>query len=107
MKRGERSGLLNGYDVIHFHIGDLTFPLFSYTVRKPMIAHFHGVFDFYMRSFLSRLIIKKTADLYIAISHEMQKNLANLGVEKTKIRYIPNAVDTNVFKPAGNKEKNL
>jgi len=47
------------------------------------------------------------ADIYVAISQCMQKELTELGVHPSKIRYIPNAVDTNVFQPDGNREENL
>ncbi|MEA2066094.1 MAG: hypothetical protein U9O65_03200, partial [Thermotogota bacterium] len=43
---------LKNYDVIHFHCAELTFPLFSYTVKKPKIVHLHGFStDFYKRYF--------------------------------------------------------
>ena len=98
---------LRGYDVIHFHVGDLTFPFFSLPVAKPKIAHFHGPLDFYKKSFPSRQILKKMTNLYVVISREMQQHLLELGVSENKIRYVPNGVDSEVFHPAGNKEKNL
>ena len=98
---------LREYDVIHFHFGDLTFPVFSYKARKPKIAHFHGPLGFYKRYFLARVILKNTADLYIAISQKMRQELVELRVQSTKIRYLPNAVDTDIFHPSGNKDENL
>jgi glycosyltransferase involved in cell wall biosynthesis len=98
---------LKKYDIIHFHVGDLTFPLFSIIDRKPKVAHFHGPLTFYTRYFLSRLILKNIADLYIAISHKMVGELNALGVQPNKIRYLPNAVDTNIFNPSGNKDEHL
>ena len=98
---------LKGYDIIHFHVGDLTFPFFSLTTKKPKITHFHGPLDFYQKSFTSRQILKNMADIYVAISRDMQQDLKELGVPEDKIRYIPNGVDSEIFHPTGTKEKNL
>ena len=98
---------LREYDVIHFHVGDLTFPVFLYTTRKPKVAQFHSSLAFHRRYFISRLILKNIADLYIAISQNMQRELEELGVQPNKIRYVPNAVDTSVFQAPRNKERNL
>ena len=95
------------YDVVHFHVGDLSFPFFSLTVGKSKIAHFHGPLGFYKRYFLSKLILKKMAGTYIAISRNMYKELTDLGVKTNRIKYLPNAVDTNVFRPSGKKDDNL
>ena len=94
-------------DIIHFHVGDFSFPLFSCNVKKPKIAHFHGPLSFHKRYFLSRLILNNIADLYIAISKNMRKELTELGVKPNKIRYLPNAVDTDIFHPTEKKEENL
>jgi rhamnosyl/mannosyltransferase len=99
--------LLEGYDIIHFHVGDFTFPAFSLTTKKPKIAHFHGPLDFHKRYFLSRLMLRNIADTYIAISRKMHKDLIDLGVQLGRIRYLPNAVDTTVFQPNGNRTENL
>jgi glycosyltransferase involved in cell wall biosynthesis len=104
---GRFRSYLEKYDVIHFHVGDLTFPLFSLSVGKPKLAHFHGPLDFYKKSFLSRQILKNVANLYVAISREMYQDLLELGVSENKISYVPNGVDSEIFHPAGNKEKNL
>jgi len=96
------------YDIIHFHGKDLTFPLFSYAVKKKKIFHSHGFsVDFYRRYFLSRLIFKRIADVYISISQLMLKELVELGIPREKIMYIPNGVDVNFFHPSGKKESNL
>jgi glycosyltransferase involved in cell wall biosynthesis len=98
---------MQSYDVLHYHAIDLTFPLYSVGIKKPKIAHFHSQLDFYERYAISRLILKNMADLYIAISYNMIDELIKLGVKEDKIRYLPNGVDTNIFKPSGVKEENL
>jgi len=99
---------LKKYDIIHFHGGDLTFPLFSYTVKKPKIFHSHGLsLDFYRRYHLSRWILKNTADIYIAISKNMQKQFIDLGIPQNKIRLLHNAIDTETFHPSQKKSDNL
>ncbi len=105
---GRFRNCLKNYDIIHFHGGDLTFPLFSYGVKKPKIFHLHGLsIDFYKRYFLSRLIFKHIADVYISISQIMLKELAELGLSKNKIAYIPNGVDIELFHPIKKKKDNL
>lgn len=99
---------LRKYDVIHFHGHDLSFPLFSYTVRRPKIFHFHGFStNFYERYFLSRLILKHIADAYISISQSMLRELVELGIPQNKITYLPNSVDIKIFRPLGVKTDNL
>jgi len=99
---------LKKYDIIHFHGGDLTFPLFSYTVKKPKIFHSHGFsLDFYKRYFLSRLILKSVADLYISISKKMRRELIDLGIPKNKIRLLLNGIDAKTFHPSEKKSDNL
>jgi glycosyltransferase involved in cell wall biosynthesis len=104
---GQFINYLNRYDIIHFHIGDLTFPLFSYVAKKPKIAQVHGPLNFYEKSLLSRFVLLKTADRYIAISRDMQKDFVRIGVQPDKIDYLPNSVDTSIFFPSGLKEENL
>ena len=105
---GRFRNLLKDYNILHFHGGDLTFPLFSYTMKKPKIFQSHGFsLSFYQRYFLSRLIFKNIADLYIAISKQMQKEFAELGIPSNKIKYLPNSVDTEIFHPIEKKDNNL
>jgi glycosyltransferase involved in cell wall biosynthesis len=99
---------LKNYDLIHFHGEDLTFPLFAYKVGRPRIFHSHGFsFDFYKRYFLSKLILRNIADLYISISHSMTKEYVQLGIPARKIRYLPNGVNTKIFRPCDEKDNNL
>ena len=98
---------LKKYEIVHFHVGDLSFPLFSYGVKTSKIAQFHGPLSYYKRYAFGRLVINKMADRYIAISRLMQRELVELGVQSSKISYLPNAVNTQVFHPNGNKEENL
>lgn len=105
---GRFKNYLKNYDIIHFHGKDLTFPFFSYTLKKPKIFHLHGFsIDFYKRYFLSRLIFKHIADVYISISQSMLKELAELGIPKNKIRYLPNGVDIELFHAIKEKQDNL
>jgi glycosyltransferase involved in cell wall biosynthesis len=104
---GKFRNIMKEYDIIHFHIGNLSFPVFSFNIGKPKIAHFHGPLDFYKHSYPSRKILLKMANLYISISIEMQKALLDLGVPESNIRYLPNGVDINIFHPVGEKKRNL
>lgn len=99
---------LKNYDIIHFHGEDLTFPFFSYMVARPKIFHSHGFsLDFYKRYFLSRFTLKNAADLFISISRGMTKDYIQLGISPNKIRYLPNGVDTRLFRPGPERENNL
>ena len=105
---GRFTNLLKQYDIIHFHEEDFSFPLFSLLVSKPKILHFHGLHvGFYKRYHLSRIALKHLADLYISISRQMELDLAELGVPRSRIGYLPNAVNVNLFRPKGEKEDNL
>jgi glycosyltransferase involved in cell wall biosynthesis len=99
---------LRKYDIIHFHGGDLTFPLFSYTIKKPKIFHFHGIsVDFYKRYFLSRLILKNIANRYICLTKLMEREMIELGFPKNKIIVLPNGVNTRLFHPSKERKDNL
>jgi len=105
---GRFTNRLKQYDIIHFHEVDFSFPLFSFFVRKPKILHLHGIhIEFYKRYHLSRIILKHVADLYISITRQMEKDLAELGIPRSKIVYLPNPVDVELFHPYGEKEDNL
>jgi glycosyltransferase involved in cell wall biosynthesis len=100
--------ILVKYDILHFHGGDLTFPLFSLGVKKPKIFHFHGFSpEFYKRYFISRLILKNIAHTYICLTNTMKKELIEIGIHEDRIRVLPNGIDTNIFHPQGEKEENL
>jgi len=99
---------LREYDIIHFHGHDLSFPLFSYTIKKPKIFHLHGFSkDFYMRYFLSRLVLKHIAGVYVSVSRAMVKDLLELGIPRSKIAFLPNSVDTDIFRPMGTRTRNM
>jgi glycosyltransferase involved in cell wall biosynthesis len=98
---------LKEYDIIHFHIGDFSFPVLSKSVKHTKIAHFHCPLDYYKTHVLNRAILRKISDLYIAITMSMCNDLRDLGIAQNKIRCLPNAVDINLFKPIRNKEDNL
>jgi glycosyltransferase involved in cell wall biosynthesis len=100
--------LLKNYDIIHFHGGDLTFPLFSYTFKKPKIFHLHGFpSNLYRRYFLARLIFKNIADIYISLSKKMETQLVDIGIPNNKIRILHNGIDIKTFCPSKKKEDNL
>lgn len=105
--------LYDKYDIIHFHNDvDLTFPIFSYFVRKPKILHCHclaiSTYKFYKRSFVSRNILKNVANMYIAPSMYIFKLLLDLGVPEKRIRMVPVGVNVDEFRPQGNdKDENL
>jgi len=104
---GRFTNIMKKYDIIHFH-EDVSFPLFSFFVKKHKIFQLHG-FDvnFYKRYHLSRIIMKNVADLYISISSRMEKDLMELGIAKNRIIHLPNGVNTKLFCPQEEKEDDL
>ena len=105
---GRFKKIVKNYDLMHFHGGDLTFPLFSCMIRKPKLFHFHGLsWEFCRRNPMSKLILKNIAHLYICLTNHMKKGIIKLGMPEEKIRILPNGVDAEFFYPAGKKEENL
>lgn len=105
---GRFANVMKNYDIIHFHEFELSFPFFSFLMKKPKILHLHGIdSSFLKKHHISRFLLKRLANIYISISKQMTKELIALGIPKSKIIYVPNSVDTDFFKPGNHKEKNL
>jgi len=98
--------ILVDYDILHFHDDvDLTFPLFAYSIRKPKILHCHTIAntrEYYMKIPTRKYILKKVAQIYLSYSISDIKSLIKLGIPEDRIRYLPNGVDTEKFKPSRN-----
>jgi glycosyltransferase involved in cell wall biosynthesis len=105
---GRFTNILKNYDIIHFHELELSFPFFSFFIKKPKIIHLHGIdYNFLKRHHISRFLLKNLANLYISISKQMKKDLVTLGIPENKIAYLPNSINTNLFTPQKQKEANL
>lgn len=105
---GRFTNILKNYDIIHFHEFELSFPFFSFFTKKPKIIHLHGIdYDFLRKHHISRFLLKHLAHLYIGISKQMKKELVTLGIPESKTTYLPNGIDTNLFRPGRQKEDNL
>lgn len=103
---GNFTDIMKRYDIIHFHEAELSFPLFSFFVKKPKLLHLHGIHvDYIERYYLYRLLFKHVSDYYIAITREMEKDLTKLGIAQSRIIYLPNAIDTELFHPYRNKKE--
>ena len=108
---------LKDYDILHFHDDvDLSFPFFSHLVKKTRIFHCHSLSGSYMNSLssyrknpFSRSIFRKIADKYIIIRRSARDLLIKLGVDQSKITFLPNPVDVDRFRPEKkmNKTENL
>lgn len=105
---GKFTYILKQYDIIHYHEVDFSFPLFSFFVKKPKILHIHGLdAGVFCKNYISRMILKHVSDLYISLSRQNTKELVELGIPSSKIIYLPNAIDTTLFHPQGEKEDGL
>jgi glycosyltransferase involved in cell wall biosynthesis len=105
---GNFARIMKQYDIIHFHEAELSFPLFSFLIKKPKILHLHGInVDFIKRYHIHRMMFKHVTNYYIAITREMKDDLIKLGISQSRIIYLPNAIDTEFFNPGNEKEENL
>jgi glycosyltransferase involved in cell wall biosynthesis len=103
---GNFAGIMKQYDIIHFHEAELSFPLFSFLIKKPKILHLHGIrVDFMERYHIYRMMFKRVTNYYIAITKEMKNDLIKLGICESRIFYLPNAIDTELFHPDNNKKE--
>ena len=105
------TGEFRNYDIIHFHDDtDVSLPLFSYFVNAPKksrLLHCHTLpytYDRYKRNLLLRTLFKKVADLYVGLSKHTLRFLLDLGLPKAKLAILPNAVDTETFRPNDNRK---
>jgi starch synthase len=104
---GKFTHLMKDYDVIHYHEAEFSFPLFSHFVKKPKILHLHGInLEYFKRYHLSRFLLRNAADVYLSLTKQMENELITLGLCKERILYMPNVVDTQVFRPNGEKADN-
>ena len=94
--------IIKGYDILHFHDDvDLTFPLFSYFVKKPKLFSCHtldATFNNYKKSFL-RYVFQNVADVYISGCKSTAALLTKLGISDYKIRVLYYGVDTDKYIP--------
>lgn len=100
----KRLSLLKEYDIIHFHNEtDLSFPLFSYPIRKPKVFHCHTLganFGYYRMNPVSTYVLKKTAHRYVAVSNYVASLLEELGISSRRIVTVHNGVDIGKFRPS-------
>lgn len=104
--------LLQNYDIMHFHNDvDLSFPLFSLNVRKYKVFHCHVLdvtYDSYRRNPITRFVLRNAACIYITLSKLFADYLVTLGISESKIRILPNGIDTDKFRPSDQpKDRNL
>lgn len=100
--------LLKSYDILHYHVGDLSFPLFSLLSQKPKVCQLHGLdYDAVRRNFTPRFILKHAADVYLTPTRQMKNDLVRLGMPEQTTMCLPNSLDIEAFHPTGKKEDNL
>ena len=103
--------VIKDYDILHFHDDvDLTFPLFSYFVKKPKLFSCHTLdvtFNKYKKSFL-KYVFRNVADVYISGCKSTAVLLTKLRIPDNKIRVLYYGVDTDKYIPdMKSKEENL
>jgi len=100
----------NQYDIVHFHdVIDLSFPLFSFFIKKPKVFHCHTLSEsikIYQYSIINRYLLRRAADYFICIGNLTKHLLVNLGVKQSKVFNLPNAVNVTTFKSGKRKREN-
>lgn len=95
--------ILKEYDILHFHDDvDLTFPVFSWFVKKLKVFHYHTLQHthyFYRKNILCRAILKSCMDCHICSSRSALELLIDIGIDERKMAIIPNSVDLHRFHP--------
>lgn len=97
---------LKSYDVLHYHGFELTFPFFSLFIKKPKILQPHEYFLPRRKYGLPTFVFSHAADMYLAISEQVETELLELGIHEHRISRFPNSVDTDVFHPCETKLEN-
>jgi glycosyltransferase involved in cell wall biosynthesis len=94
---------IEDYDILHFHNDiDLSFPLFSRSINKPKVFHCHCLhltFDSYKRNPVHRRLFIRLAEVYIVQTNFLRKMLVELGIPKSKVKVLPNGINTEKFRP--------
>jgi glycosyltransferase involved in cell wall biosynthesis len=100
--------IFDNYDIIHFFDEvDLSFPLFSFSTRKPKIMQSltPSAFESIRRNFFHREIFRRIADIYIPSSPLQVKHLLDMGIPNSKILMLENlGIDEDTFKPDETKK---
>lgn len=103
--------IVKEYDILHFHDDvDLTFPLFSYFVKKLKVFHCHTIqdtFNSYKKNSFCRYMLIRATNKYISNSKSTMDFSCKLGIEKDKIEILPNGVDIDRFKPDNQRDESL
>lgn len=113
-----RENKYDEFDIIWVHDPLPTF-LINLPPNRNFIVTFHTIHSFFLQhskypkfvlNVLRRLEIKSLKQMdkkikIITVSLQVMDELESLGVEKERLSYIPNGVDTELFKPRDNKRQ--
>lgn len=97
--------LLSDFDVIHFHDEvSLSLPFYALPgCRVPRVFHIRTLvqkYEFFRRSPVSRWILRRAGDLFIADSAGYMERLVALGVDPACVRILRKGVDLQRFRPS-------
>lgn len=96
-------------DLIHFHDEiDLSLPLAARGIQVPKIYHIRTLearLASFRRVALRRRILDNSADFFICNSTATADELMSLGIGAERVRVIPNGVDTEIFFPRVEEQK--
>ncbi len=102
---------LNDYDILHFHDDvDMSFPVYSYLVKKPKIFQCHSLantYRSYKNRFFAKTVFGRIADTYTCVSGQSKNLLVNLGISKSRVFQLPNGIEPDRFKPGKSKIDNM
>lgn len=88
------------FDIIHIHSVETIVPIFK-LLGKKVVLHYHGsdINETGRSKNPKRVLCRMMADYVIYNAEIMESKL--VGVKKNKRMYLPNFVDTELFKPDG------
>jgi glycosyltransferase involved in cell wall biosynthesis len=106
------NNLKSSYDLIHAHF---SYPdgygicEFAKKRHVPLVISSLGTNErkvAFERSLVSKRIVDvlQKADSILAVSEDLVHHIFSLGVDESKVHFVPNGVDINIFKPIDRKQ---
>jgi len=101
------------YEIIHVHTLDSPAILACIAKRllaRPVVVKLRGADKTkrYTKTWAGRRIwrfLRRNVDCFVAVNQAIKNELISAGVDRERIRLIPNGVDTTVFVPVNEEEK--
>jgi len=109
----DRLKLVEDYDILHFHNeNDLSLLMFSSSIRKPRIFHYHilSISLPYLKrkeKILCKYLLKKTVTYHLVNSEYSKRLLESMGIDSKRISVVLNAIDLTRYAPSLVREQKI